>query len=49
MIKATTRAFVSAAPSHRPPGGRKFKFLRHEIFEWLVANRYEPGGDDETT
>jgi excisionase family DNA binding protein len=33
-------------PAHRPPGGRKFKFLRHEIFQWLVENRYEPGGDD---
>jgi len=33
-------------PSHRAPGARKFKFLRHEIFEWLVENRYEPGDDD---
>lgn len=33
-------------PSHRPPGGRKFKFLRHEIFEWLVENRYSPGNDE---
>lgn len=29
-------------PSHRAPDARKFKFLRHEIFEWLVANRYRP-------
>jgi hypothetical protein len=29
-------------PSHRSPGGRKFKFLRHEIFQWLVENKYEP-------
>jgi hypothetical protein len=33
-------------PSHRPPGGRKFKFLRHEIFQLLVENRYVPGSDD---
>ena len=33
-------------PSHRPSGGRKFKFLRHEIFAWLVENRYEPDSDD---
>ncbi|MEA1902220.1 MAG: helix-turn-helix domain-containing protein [Actinomycetota bacterium] len=33
-------------PAHRPPGGRKFKCLRHEIFAWLVENRYEPGSDD---
>ena len=30
-------------PAHRPPGGRKFTFLRHEIFEWLINNRYVPG------
>lgn len=30
-------------PAHRKPGGRKFTFLRHEIFEWLMENRYEPG------
>lgn len=29
-------------PAHRKPGGRKLSFLRHEVFEWLVANRYEP-------
>jgi excisionase family DNA binding protein len=29
-------------PSHRAPGARKFRFLRHEIFEWLIENRYEP-------
>lgn len=29
-------------PSHRAPGTRKFKFLRHEIFEWLIENRYKP-------
>jgi excisionase family DNA binding protein len=31
-------------PAHRKPGGRKFTFLRHEIFDWLTSNRYEPGG-----
>ena len=29
-------------PAHRKPGGRKFTFLRHEIFDWLNSNRYEP-------
>ena len=29
-------------PAHRKPGGRKFWFLRHEIFDWLISNRYEP-------
>ena len=29
-------------PAHRKPGGRKFTFLRHEIFDWLIENRYEP-------
>jgi excisionase family DNA binding protein len=32
-------------PSHRAPGARKFRFLRHEIFQWLVENRYNPGED----
>ncbi len=35
-------------PAHRPPGGRKFTFLRHEIFAWLVENRYVPGEDADT-
>jgi len=34
-------------PAHRKPGGRKFTFLRHEIFQWLLENRYEPGDFDE--
>lgn len=34
-------------PAHRKPGGRKFTFLRHEIFQWLLENRYEPGDLDE--
>lgn len=29
-------------PAYRKPGARKFSFLRHEIFEWLLRNRYEP-------
>ena len=38
------RAYVrdGLLPAHRKPGGRKFTFLRHEVFEWLLANRYEP-------
>jgi len=32
-------------PAHRRPGGRKLTFLRHEIFDWLLANRYEPADD----
>ncbi len=43
-----TWAREGVIPSHRPPGGRKFRFLRHEIFEWLVENRYEQEGDDTT-
>jgi len=35
-------------PAHRKPGGRKFTFLRHEIFQWLLENRYEPIDSDET-
>jgi len=36
-------------PPHRAPGTRKFKFLRHEIFEWLVENRYRPEEDDQVS
>lgn len=36
-------------PAHRTSGGRKFTFLRHEIFDWLISNRYSPEGDDETS
>ncbi|GBE23242.1 MAG TPA: DNA-binding protein [Actinobacteria bacterium] len=32
-------------PAHRLKGGRKFTFLRHEIFQWLLENRYEPGSE----
>lgn len=37
------RAWVrdGAIPAHRKPGGRKFTFLRHEIFQWLLEHRYE--------
>ncbi len=34
-------------PAHRSPGGRKFSFLRHEIFQWLLENRYEPSVEGE--
>lgn len=40
VIRAWARDGV--VPSHRRPGARKFRFLRHEIFEWLLAHRYEP-------
>lgn len=33
-------------PAHRRPGGRKFNFLRHEIFDWLISKRYQPESDD---
>ncbi len=29
-------------PAHRRPGGRKLSFLRHEVFDWLISNRYNP-------
>lgn len=32
-------------PVHRQPTGRKFAFLRHEIFQWLLENRYQPDAD----
>lgn len=41
-----TYARDGVLPAHRKPGGRKFTFLRHEIFQWLIENRYEPGSDD---
>lgn len=34
-------------PAHRKSGGRKLFFLRHEIFAWLVENRYDPDPDNE--
>jgi len=42
-----TYARQGILPAHRPPGGRKFTFLRHEIFQWLVDNRYQPGEDED--
>lgn len=41
IVRAWARDGV--LPAHRRPGGRKFTFLRHEIFNWLLANRYQPG------
>jgi integrase len=43
IIRAWVREGV--LPAHRQPGGRKFTFLRHEVFDWLISNRYEPGTD----
>jgi hypothetical protein len=43
IIRAYARDGV--IPAHRRPGGRKFTFLRHEIFQWLIENRYETGTD----
>ena len=45
IVRAYARGGV--IPAHRPPGGRKFTFLRHEIFQWLIENRYEPGSSGE--
>ncbi len=45
IVRAYAREGI--VPAHRPPGGRKFTFLRHEIFQWLLENRYEPGTDSE--
>lgn len=42
IIRAYARDGV--IPAHRRPGGRKFTFLRHEVFQWLIENRYEPEG-----
>jgi hypothetical protein len=40
ILRAWVREGV--VPAHRKPGGRKLTFLRHEIFDWLISNRYEP-------
>lgn len=44
IIRAWAREGI--IPAHRRPGGRKLSFLRHEIFQWLISNRYHP--DDES-
>lgn len=44
IIRAYARDGV--IPAHRRPGGRKFTFLRHEIFQWLIENRYDPGSSE---
>ena len=36
-------------PAHRKPAGRKFTFLRHEIFNWLISNRFQPEQDRQST
>jgi predicted site-specific integrase-resolvase len=45
IIRAYARDGV--IPAHRRPGGRKFTFLRHEIFQWLLKNRYRTEHTDD--
>ncbi len=46
IIRAWVRE--GTIPAHRKPGGRKYNFIRHEIFNWLTTNRYLPGASDHT-
>jgi len=43
IIRGWVRAGI--LPAHRLSGGRKMSFLRHEIFDWLISNRYQPESD----
>ncbi|MGQ0847628.1 MAG: hypothetical protein ACT4OP_00645 [Actinomycetota bacterium] len=42
MNRSSVLGFERVIPAHRKPGGHKFTFLSHEIFDWLISDRYEP-------